>query len=732
MRNAALKCTRAKREKETETHKVNTGVILGGCHAHHGSTTERDEPRKKQEREVQRKMDIERAKKSRPCTDYLKKATHGGYICPECGSGAHKNGSGALHYYPATNTCYCFVCGSSFDVIDLARRETDGSLQETISSLTGEPVSTESARKEKTRKPAITNPQTRTGSESEKAPRDQIDYTEFYKAAAANITSPAAAAYLKQRGLNTETTQKHMIGFVPDFQSPKALREGANPPASPRLIIPVTSSSFVARATDNNQIRYMNEGSSGIFNHEALERGGVVFVTEGAIDSMSIEQVMPAAAAIATNSTSGYNGLLSLMEKRSESAPPVHFVLVPDTDENGKAAAAALAKGLDNIGISHSELNIAAPHKDSNEWLLADKESFKKAVEAAAAEGQRELEAAESQLKADIEGESIAAYLPDFIAELDTMRAARPIPTGIAPLDNLIDGGLYAGLYFVGAVSSLGKTTLALQIADNIAAAGHDVIVFSLEMARGELIAKSLSRLSFLIGNRATGKSTRGILRGDINPAEKETFTAARDRYAAAAPHLFVYEGIGNIGYEQIREKVKRHKRVMGTNPVVIIDYLQILAPTDIRATDKQNTDKAVLELKRISRDYSVPIIGISSFNRDNYTSPVNLASFKESGAIEYSSDVLIGLQYAGMDYQQGETDGQRQKRIRDLMQQMAARASRAEAQTIDLKVLKNRNGSKGACELFFYPAFNTFTEEAPFLSDTGNESPFNLPPIKK
>ena len=53
---------------------------------------------------------------------------------------------------------------------------------------------------------------------------------------------------------------------------------------------------------------------------------------------------------------------------------------------------------------------------------------------------------------------------------------------------------------------------------------------------------------------------------------------------------------------------------MLGTNPVVIIDYLQILAPTDIRATDKQNTDKAVLELKRISRDYSVPIIGISSF----------------------------------------------------------------------------------------------------------------------
>ena len=47
-----------------------------------------------------------------------------------------------------------------------------------------------------------------------------------------------------------------------------------------------------------------------------------------------------------------------------------------------------------------------------------------------------------------------------------------------------------------------------------------------------------------------------------------------------------------------------------------------------------------------------MPIVGISSFNRENYTAPVNLSSFKESGSIEYSSDVLIGLQYDGMDYE--------------------------------------------------------------------------------
>ena len=52
-----------------------------------------------------------------------------------------------------------------------------------------------------------------------------------------------------------------------------------------------------------------------------------------------------------------------------------------------------------------------------------------------------------------------------------------------------------------------------------------------------------------------------------------------------------------------------------------------------------------MMELKRLSRDYKLPLIGISSFNRDSYTEAVSMKSFKESGAIEYSSDVLMGLQ---------------------------------------------------------------------------------------
>jgi len=139
---------------------------------------------------------------------------------------------------------------------------------------------------------------------------------------------------------------------------------------------------------------------------------------------------------------------------------------------------------------------------------------------------------------------------------------------------------------------------------------------------------------------------------------------------------------------------------------------VQILAPYNVRATDKQNTDDNMRELKRLSRDYAIPVIGISSFNRSNYTHPVNMAAFKESGAVEYSSDVLIGLQYKGMDYEQDEKESDRQKRIRELLKEQISIAKSGEPQSIQVKVLKNRNGSKGSTVINFYPKFNLFEEE--------------------
>jgi replicative DNA helicase len=115
------------------------------------------------------------------------------------------------------------------------------------------------------------------------------------------------------------------------------------------------------------------------------------------------------------------------------------------------------------------------------------------------------------------------------------------------------------------------------------------------------------------------------------------------------------------------------------------------------------------VELKRISRDYNTPVLAISSFNRENYASPVNMAAFKESGAVEYTSDVLIGLQYMGMDYMEGEKAAAREERIRLLYKDNKQKAKKGQAVQIQLKILKNRSGGLADMGFYYYPMFNHY-----------------------
>ena len=301
-------------------------------------------------------------------------------------------------------------------------------------------------------------------------------------------------------------------------------------------------------------------------------------------------------------------------------------------------------------------------------------------------------------------------YIQDFINGIADSVNTPYVPTGFKNIDKALDGGLYEGLYIVGAISSLGKTTLVTQIADQVAKQGHDVLIFSLEMARSELMAKSISRHTVIEvldkgGDMKNAKTVRGITAGvrypNYSDTEKELIKNAVLAYSEYAKHIYITEGVGDLGAQQIRETVEKHVQYTGNTPLVIIDYLQILAPYNERATDKQNTDKAVMELKRISRDFKTPVIGISSFNRDNYNNAVSMQSFKESGAIEYSSDILIGLQLKGA--------GQKDENGKPFD---PTEAKKKNPREIELVILKNRNGQTGTkIALEFYPLFNYFTE---------------------
>ena len=641
----------------------------------------------------------------------------------KCLSPEHADKHPSMSFDRSRNRCKCFACGVSYDIFDLIAIDYGLTEQKDIFAKAYElynitidktaPAQQKPAQKQEEKK--------------------QENFTEYFKQCKAAVSEKAAQDYLSSRGISEEVAQRFWLGYDQNYKTFNTGADGQNSFTEWRaIIIPTGECSYIARNIDQpaepaKKNRYRKKGASLIFNSKALyEAQQPIFVVEGEIDALSIIEV--GGDAIGLGSTSNYKQLINLLAKEKTAQP---LILALDQDEEGKATEDKLAEELEGLQIPFYRYNITGACKDANEALLANRDNFKETIEDLNKLQEMQQQAVEEAIREEYKKTCAASCLQDFKDGITEAANTPAISTGFYSLDDLLDGGLYEGLYIMGAISSLGKTTFALQIIEQVAQQGQDVLIFSLEMSKHELIAKSISRQSYLLAeDKKNAKTTRGITAGArykrYNQTERTLINNALAAYKDYAQHIYIHEGIGNIGAEQVKEIVQKHISITGNKPVVLIDYLQILAPYEVRASDKQNTDKATLELKRLSRDCKIPVIGISSFNRDNYTAPVNNASFKESGAIEYSADVLIGLQYEGMDYRDGEKDGARQTRIRMLIKDMEKAAEKGEAQKIQVKVLKNRNGRKGQTVFDFYAMFNCFKEQGGFI-DAGEitEDPF-------
>jgi replicative DNA helicase len=288
------------------------------------------------------------------------------------------------------------------------------------------------------------------------------------------------------------------------------------------------------------------------------------------------------------------------------------------------------------------------------------------------------------------------------------------ISTGFKGLDSALDGGLYEGLYIVGAISSLGKTSFILQVADQIAASGRNVMIFSLEMSCRELKAKSISRLTYMrsqLHDKRDAKTMREIInnerRKEYGEKDRAYIGECTDAYKLSEDHINVIEKTSDMTVNGIRKEVEhcvngiradmgRYDIVRHKAPVVIIDYLQIIQPLYPGFTEKQAVDQTVSGLKRISRDYKIPVIGLSSLNGANYNHRISFEAFKDSGAIAYSSDVVIGMQPLGAGTTDFNVDDAREREPRE----------------IELVILKNRSGQVGARVEYEYYAKHNYFEE--------------------
>ena len=646
---------------------------------------------------------------------YLKRdKSNKGYICPICGSGSGHNGTGITTKDGTHFTCWA-GCFTNSDIIDIIgkvhnedrdfNRKLELACNEYGINYTGLKSEQNYAKTERyTHNTHNTHYTHNTHKEESGATMEEAkDYTAQYTEWANHL---AETDYLTNRGISEDLQITFNIGFCKGWKNPKA----PNAPASDRVIIPTSEYGYLARdirpaeALNETERKYskLKVGKAGIFNLQALSTyQEPVFIVEGEIDAMSI--IQSGYPAIGLGSIN-YTRILLDYLKQTQTKP--QFIICLDNDTRGQDASKKLKADLDGLGIESVEYNICPEYKDANEALVKNPQALKnKLAEAVDSIDKKRQEQKEAYLET-----SNRKYVRDFRNKVWTSISTPCWKTGFTSLDKELDGGLYEGLYVIGAISSLGKTTFALQIADQIAQAGNDVMIFSLEMARNELIAKSISRITAQ-EDRKNALSPRDITVYErLNASSMESIELvdkAITKYEGYGEHIFIFEGVGDIRVNTIREAIKQHINLTGNKPVVLVDYLQILAPYDDKSrTDKQEVDLNITELKRISRDYKLPIIGISSFNRESYTASVNMASFKESGSIEYSSDVLIGLQLSGIDDIK-QTDANKQA-VRDFVDN----AKKEIPRKVEAKIMKNRNGKVGGrIKLTYYPQFSLYSE---------------------
>lgn len=521
--------------------------------------------------------------------------------------------------------------------------------------------------------------------------------------------------YPAKRGLSFETLRRHGVTFDPNWRHPKA---PATVPGTPRLLIPLQGGNYLARDTRDavppGQEEYVkskvkvDETAGWTFNSEALTatKAGVIIAVEGEIDAMSIEEV--GGTAVGIGSIAYGNGFL---EQLKTTPPSVPIIVAFDNESDSEKAAmiykaaAKLAEDIRSLGFDAVAIDpklLTGEHKDANDALVADREGLRLAVKKLTEQYRRQPTKEEQEFI----NNSAMTELERLFHDLKNGVEPACLSTGFDEFDRQLDGGLYPGLYVLGAPSSLGKSSIAMQIADHVALLGTDVLIFSLEMTRRELIAKSLSRITSVqameqgLIPRETASTARDILMcgraKSYSEPKKRLIWEAMKQYSKYADRVIISETNGGVSARTVSDTVARFIKATGRKPLVIVDYLQILAPLNDRMTDKQAADATIKELFNLRRTYDLPLIAISSYSRSSYDTPATMSAFKESGGIEYGADYLIGLQFEGVGSQNFDANN----------------AKKNDPRKMELLILKQRLGP--VCvpiKISYYAAFNLLIE---------------------
>lgn len=257
------------------------------------------------------------------------------------------------------------------------------------------------------------------------------------------------------------------------------------------------------------------------------------------------------------------------------------------------------------------------------------------------------------------------------------------LSTGFVGLDKITTGLHEDNLIILAARPAMGKTALALNIAQYIAVKEKKpVAIFSLEMGAESLIERMLASEGMVEGYH--------LKTGNLSVEEWHRLVHAQGNLYDAP--IFVDDTAG-IRISEIRSKARKLAQEMGGLGVIIIDYLQLI--TGSKGENRQQVVSEISrELKILAKDLKVPVIALSQLSRaveQRQEKRPMLSDLRESGSIEQDADIVAFL-YREAYYQKEQADSQEANNVTELILE------------------KNRHGSIGTVKLYFHKEYTKFS----------------------
>jgi replicative DNA helicase len=264
------------------------------------------------------------------------------------------------------------------------------------------------------------------------------------------------------------------------------------------------------------------------------------------------------------------------------------------------------------------------------------------------------------------------------------------VPTGYKDIDDLTFGMHNGQMIVLAARPSMGKTSLGMNIAENVAlparakAAPKGILVFSLEMPADQLAMRMMCGRA-----RVRMQSVRNRM---IKPEDQRKLANAT-RELKDAP-IWVDDSSG-LNILQIRAKARRIRKQHAVS-LVVVDYLQLISGTDMRVPREQQISEISRGLKAMAKELNVPVLVLSQLNRssEKENRQPRISDLRESGSIEQDADVILLL--ATKQNSEDNPTVPQAAREREVI------------------IAKQRNGPTGSVTMTFLPEYTRFETYSP------------------